>query len=142
MEHKFEWEKLVAKKVSSKNCAVLLDYTRTAGLGDMRLAAAPCFSSSAGISQLLTKQGSAWGSSLPHISILHFLHASPVPDPTSRSGATSYCRLQTKEVTRLNHVYLKLLRDAGVEVIGEPLPCLDLLADQPAFRLRSAKASN
>ena len=81
MEHKFEWEKLVAKKVSSKNCADLVDYTRTAGLGNLRLAAAPCFSSSVGFSQLLTKQGSAWDSSLPHISILHLLHASPVPGP-------------------------------------------------------------
>ena len=54
--------------------------------------------------------------------------------------AMPVCRLQTKEVTRLNHVYLKLLRDAGVEVIGEPPPCLTVLADQQAFRAQ-CKAS-
>ena len=76
--------------------------------------------------------------------MLHFLHARLADRsrsfPDTIPSAMPVCRLQTKEVTRLNHVYLKLLRDAGVEVIGEPLTLLEITCRPASLQVVVCKA--
>ena len=125
VEHKFEWEKLVAKKVS-KNCAGLIDKPRTPPLKTAAWQLQPAFLCLQQASHSQQQKRASHG--VPDcLEAALCIHCMPglqsVASPFWPSSAMPSCHLQTKEVTRLNHVYLKLLRDAGVEVIGEPVPC-------------------